>query len=496
MNEQLQTQEMTNVTTRQELTLMQQAMLVTKQTEPSYAQSLIRTLAEQAMVGTVTWQTSLTYTISEAVSKLDQLLSKQVTAILHHCDLQKLEGSWRGLHYLVKNTLIGPQLKIRVMNVDQKTLARNLEKAMEFDQSDLFKKVYEEEYGTPGGNPYGLLVADYQIGNSTADINFIENLSGIASAAFCPVITAAAPSLIGLDKWEDLAKPRDLTKVFESPEFVRWNSYRDTEDARFVTLTLPQTLARLPYGKCNNPVEAFDYEELPITSNHQTIKVSVDNYCWMNTSYVFATRITNAFAEFGWCTAIRGAEGGGKVSGLPMHTFMSDDGDIDLQCPTQIGITDRREAELSRAGFLPLSHYKGTDYAVFFGGQTTQKPKRYDDHDANANAEISARLPYLMATSRIAHYLKVMARDKIGSFLEIQDAQKWLNAWILNYVNSNQDSGQILKSRYPLADAKIEVHEVPGKPGSFQAIAWLRPWLQLEELTTSLRLVANIPTKS
>jgi type VI secretion system protein ImpC len=360
----------------------------------------------------------------------------------------------------------------------------------------MFKKLYENEFGMPGGEPYGALIGDYEFTNHPEDIDLLSNMSNVAAAAFCPFISAADHKLMGLESWTELAKPRDLEKIFESVEYIRWRSYRDTEDSRFVTLTMPRVLSRLPYGANTKPIEEFAYEESPDDAQGRPQALPHDNYCWMNASYVMGARLTEAFAKYGWCTAIRGAEGGGKVEGLPAHIFTSDDGDPDLKCPTEIGITDRRENELSKLGFLPLCHYKNTDYAVFFGAQSTQKPKIYDRPEATANAAISARLPYMMATGRFAHYLKVMARDKIGSFMEASDVEAWLNRWILNYVSGNPDAGQEMKARYPLAAAKIKVEEVPGKPGAYNAVAWLRPWLQLEELTTSLRMVARIPNLS
>ncbi len=476
-----------------ETSLLDQVVQATRQTERSEAENLLRTLTQEALKGTVVWDRNLTKTVDTAVAKIDELISGQITAILHNAEFQKLEGSWRGLNYLVKNSTLSNGLRIRVLNTTKSALTKNLEKATDFDQSDLFKKIYEEEFGTPGGAPYSALIGDFEIDNVPTDIDLMRNISGVAAAAFCPFITAAGPGMLGLDSWEALAKPTDLAKTFASSEYARWNGYRDTEDSRFVTLVLPRTLARTPYGKAGLPVESFKYEELELTESGKAKKIPHNKYCWMNTAYVMGTRLTNAYAEFGWCTAIRGAEGGGKVTGLNTHTFVTDDGDLDMKCPTEIGITDRREAELSAQGFLPLCHYKNTDYSVFFGAQTTQKPKQFDEADATANAEISARLPCIMATSRIAHYLKVMARDKIGSFMEVSDVEKWLNRWINDYVNSNPDSGQELKSRYPLREAKIQVKEVPGKPGSYNAVAWLQPWLQLEELSTTLKLVARIP---
>ncbi|MDF2868016.1 MAG: type secretion protein EvpB/VC family [Gammaproteobacteria bacterium] len=488
----LQTQE--QATEQTSMSLLEQAISATKQTERSQAELLLKTLTEQALSGTVTWDKNLTKTIKSAIKALDDKVSKQLATIMHAPEVQKLEGSWRGLQYLVKNSLCSSTLKIRVMNLGKNELYKDLDKAIEFDQSEMFKKLYEYEYGTPGGEPYGVLLGDYEFTNHPQDLELLTNMSGVAAAAFCPFISAADPGMLGLEQWSDLAKPRDLEKIFDSVEYAKWRGFRDTEDARYTTLVMPRVLARLPYGKNTQAIEAFDFEEVELIEGSNMAKpVEHTDYCWMNAAYVLGARLTNAFAQYGWCTAIRGAEGGGKVEGLPTHIFMSDDGDPDMKCPTEIGITDRREAELSKMGFLPLCHYKNTDYAVFFGAQTAQKSKLYDSHAATANAAISARLPYLLASSRFAHYLKVLARDKVGSFMEAADAEKWLNNWIGQYVNASPDSGQDMKAKYPLAEAKVEVKEIPGKPGSYNAVAWLRPWLQLEELSTSLRLVARIP---
>jgi len=470
-----------------EVSLLEQAIGATKQTERSRAEELLRTLTGEAMKGTVTWDRNLTRTLNAAISTVDAAISRQLAAVMHHADFQKLEGSWRGLHHLVMNSETGTSLKIKVFNVTKKALFKDLDKAVEFDQSQLFKKLYENEFGIPGGEPYGSLVGDYEFTNHPEDVELLSKVSNVAAAAFCPFVSAAGAGMFGFDSWEELANPRDLEKIFDSVEYTKWRSFRESEDARFVTLVLPRVLARLPYGESTSPIEEFGYEEVDAGAPDH------EEYCWMNAAYVMATNLTAAFSSTGWCTAIRGAEGGGKVEGLPSHTFTSDDGDPDMKCPTELGITDRREAELSKLGFLPLCHYKNTDYAVFFGAQTAQKPKKYDRPEATANAAISARLPYIMATSRFAHYLKVMARDKIGSFMEATECENWLNRWILNYVNGNPDSGAAMKARYPLAEAKIQVKEVPGAPGSYHAVAWMRPWLQMEELTASMRMVASIP---
>lgn len=478
------------------VSILDQVVAATKQTEPDRAQDLVKTLVEQALTGTVTFDKNLTRTIDRAIAAIDRKLSAQLNEVIHNEKFLKLEGTWRGLHHLVQNSETGSSLKLKVLNATKRDLTRDLTKAVEFDQSQLFKKIYENEFGSPGGEPYGALIGDYEWTNHPDDIETLRLISNVAAGAFAPFISAAGSQLFGFSDWTELSKPRDLAKIFETQEYTTWRSFRDSEDSRFVSLVMPRVIARLPYGAATKPIEEFGYEEAPSDASGAALPMKHNEYCWMNAAYAMGTRLTDAFAKYGFCTAIRGAEGGGKVEGLPYHVFTSDDGDLDAKCPTEIGITDRREFELSNQGFLPLCHYKNTDYAVFFGAQSTQKPKKYDRPEATSNAAISARLPYLMATSRFAHYLKVMARDKIGSFMEASDCERWLNRWIMNYVNANENAGQDMKAKYPLRDAKVEVKEIPGKPGSYNAVAYLRPWLQMEELTTSLRMVARIPQKT
>ncbi|HVV67762.1 MAG TPA: type VI secretion system contractile sheath large subunit [Gammaproteobacteria bacterium] len=488
-----QTQNLSQKHIHAETSLLEQAINVTWQTERSEAEQLLRTLSEEALKGTISWDSNLIATINAAIKGIDEIISKQLAVIMHQEKFKKLEGSWRGLHYFVTNTETNANLRIKVLNISREALGKDLSKASEFDQSQLYKLVYETEFGAPGGEPYGALIGDYEFSNHPEDIELLTKISNVAAAGFCPFISAASPKLFGFNSWTRLSHPRDLESIFNSVEYAKWRSLRESEDSRFLTLTMPRVLARAPYGQLTRPIEEFNYEEgLPNTEG-KPLKLAHDDYCWMNAAYALGTRLTNAFSRSGWCTAIRGPEGGGRINNLPLHTFISDDGDLDAACPTEIGITDRREAELGRLGFLPLCHYKNTDYAVFFGAQTLQKAQKYDKPEATANAAISARLPYLMATSRFAHYLKVMGRDKIGSFMEAEEVEAWLNNWLNNYVNGNAESGQDMKARFPLAEARVQVEAVPGRPGAYQAVAWLRPWLQLEELTTSLRLVANIP---
>jgi type VI secretion system protein ImpC len=478
------------------LNILDQVVAATKQTEPDRAQDLVKTLVEQALSGTVTFDKNLTRTFNAAIAAIDRKLSTQLNAIIHDPKFLKLEGSWRGLNYLVMNSETGTSLKLRVLNVTKRELNRDLTKAVEFDQSQLFKKIYENEFGTPGGEPYGSLIGDYEWTNHPDDIDTLRLISNVAAASFAPFVSAAGAQMFGFSDWTELSKPRDLAKIFETAEYTKWRSFRDSEDSRFVSLVLPRVIARLPYGSATKPIDEFAYEEAPYDANGAALPMQHHDYCWMNAAYTMGARLTDSFAQSGFCVAIRGAEGGGKVEGLANHVFTSDDGDLDTKCPTEIGITDRREFELSNQGFLPLCHYKNTDYAVFFGAQSAQKPKKYDRPDATANAAISARLPYIMATSRFAHFLKVMARDKIGSFMEASDCEIWLNRWIKNYVNANENAGQESKAKYPLREARVEVKEIPGKPGSYNAVAYMRPWLQMEELTTSMRMVARIPQKA
>lgn len=476
--------------------LLEQVVAATKQTEPDRAQELVKTLVEQALTGTVTFDRTLQRTFDGAIALIDQKLSAQLNAIIHHSRFLQLEGTWRGLNYLVMNSETGTALKLRVSNISKRELNRDLTRAVEFDQSQLFKQIYENEFGIAGGEPYGALIGDYEWTAHPDDIETLRLVSQVAAAAFAPFISGVGARMFGFQEWPELSKPRDLAKIFETQEYTKWRSLRDSEDARFVNLVMPRVIARLPYGAATKPIDEFAYEEAPFDASGAALAMKHGEYCWMNAAYVMGARLTDAFAKTGFCTAIRGAENGGKVENLPYHVFTSDDGDLDAKCPSEIGITDRREKELSDLGFLPIVHYKNTDYSVFFGAQSIQKPKKYDRPAATANAALSARLPYLMATSRFAHYLKVIARDWIGSFMEATDAERRMNRWINNYVNSNESAGPEMKARFPLREARVEVSEIPGAPGSYNAIAYLRPWLQLEELTTSMRLVARLPPKA
>lgn len=473
-----------------------QAIAATPQAQPDEARRLVETFLLEAQRKTVTFDRNLTRSINEAISTLDKQISRQLNEIMHHPRFAKLEGSWRGLHYLVKNSETGTNLKIRVLNAGKEELAKNLERAVEFDQSALFRAIYEDEFGQAGGDPYGALIGDYEWTTHPEDIQALRGIAQVAAAAFAPFISAAAPSLCGFKSWTELPRTRDLKTIFDTSKYTAWRSFRDMDESRFVSLVMPRVLARLPYGKETKRAEGFNYEEAPIDEDGTPRAMEHDNYCWMNAAYAAGVRLTSAFAEYGFCTAIRGKDSGGRVDNLPLHVFTSQDGDDEGKCPAEVLIPDRREKELSDCGFLPLIHYKNTDYAVFIGGQTTHKPKKQDTPDATANEQISARLPYLMATSRFAHYLKIMARDKIGSAMEAEDCERWLNRWIMQYTNGNPDGGEEMRARFPLREAQISVVSVPGAPGEYRAVAHLRPWLQFEALTASLRLVADIPKRT
>ncbi|MCI0640631.1 MAG: type VI secretion system contractile sheath large subunit [Gemmataceae bacterium] len=430
-------------------------------------------------------ETNIKYWIKE----IDKKLSAQLNEIMHQEAFQKLEATWRGLHYLVMQSETGDNLKIKVLNVTKRELAKDLEKAIEFDQSALFKKIYEEEYGQLGGEPFGMLIGDYEFGRGAEDVAMLDRIAKVAAASHAPFVSASSPGMFNFDRFTELTAPRDLAKIFQSVEYAGWKSFRESEDSRYVALTLPHVLARLPYGEKFKRVDEFDFEEMVDGTDH-------DKYLWMNAAWAYATRITDCFSKFGWMARSRGVEGGGKVEGLPVHTFPTDEGGVAMKCPTEIAISDRREFELSNLGFLPLIHCKNRDYAAFMGAQSAQKPKTYFAADANSNAELSAKFNFIMCVSRFAHYLKVMARDKIGSFMEVKDCEKWLNEWIMNYVLGNPETaGDEAKARAPLAAAKVEVKEVKGKPGWYEAVAYLRPHFQLEALSTSMRLVAEIPKK-
>ena len=472
--------------------IVEKSKVAKSSAEHERAKDIISELVNQVMKGTVVVSENLAATIDARVAELDQLISDQLSAIMHAPEFQKLEGSWTGLNYLVKNTATGQNLKVKVLNVTKKELIKDFQVALEFDQSAMFKKIYEEEFGTFGGAPFGALLGDFEVTRQPEDMYFVEQMSHIAAAAHAPFISAASPELFGLETYSDLGKPRDLSKVFDTVEYAKWKSFRESEDARYVGLTLPRFLGRLPFNpKDGITVEGFNFVEDVDGTDHS-------KYLWCNAAYAFGAKLTSAFENFGWCAAIRGVEGGGLVEDLPTHTFKTDEGEVALKCPTEIAITDRREKELSDLGFISLVHCKNTDYAAFFGAQSAQKAKKYNTDSANANAVLSAQLQYIFAVSRIAHYMKAMMRDKIGSFAAASNVEDFLNRWLTQYVLLDDNASQEAKAQFPLREASVQVSEVPGRPGVYRAVSFLRPHFQLDELSVSLRLVAELPqsTKS
>lgn len=453
-------------------------------------ESAVQTLAEQVLQGVSVVSDDAIKSIQSIIAEIDKKLSEQVNLVLHNPEFQKLEGAWRGLHHLVNNTETDEMLKIRVMNISKKDLGKTLKKfkGTAWDQSPIFKKFYEEEYGQFGGAPYGCIVGDYHFDHSPPDVELLTGMAQVAAACHSPFIAGADPTLFQMDSWQELNDRRDLTKIFQTPEYASWRSLRESDDSRYLALTMPRFLARQPYGARTNPVEEFDFEE-------DTDGADSSKFAWANSAYAMATNINQSFKFYGWCSQIRGIESGGAVEGLPVHTFPTDDGGVDMKCPIEIAISDRREAELSKNGFLPLIHKKNSDFAAFLGAQSLHKPAEYDDPDATANANLGARLPYLFATCRFAHYLKCIVRDKIGSFKEKDDMQVWLNNWIKKYVLSNPATAtDDDKARRPLAGAEVVVEEIEGNPGMYSSKFFLRPHYQLEGLTVSLRLVSKLPS--
>jgi len=474
----------------QDLNLLEQIMtegkLARDPEQQDYARDLIGEFIDSVVAEGSDVSSDTVAMINQKIAEIDALIGDQLNEIMHAEEFQEIESTWRGMHYLVMNTETSTRLKLRVLNTNKKDLLNDLEKAVEFDQSALFKKVYEEEYGTFGGAPFTCLLGNFEFGRHPQDMALLNKLAEVAAAAHAPLLSAANPRLFDMDSFTELGVPRDLAKIFESAELIKWRSFRDSEDSRYVALTLPHILLRLPYGPDTVPVEGMNFVEDVDGRDHK-------KYLWGNAAWALGARITDAFAKHSWLAAIRGVEGGGLVQGLPTHTFMTDEGDIALKCPTEIAITDRREKELSDLGFISLCHCKGTDYAAFFGGQTAQHPKKYNLDMANANAALSARLPYVLNASRFAHYIKAIMRDKIGSFLTAANVEQYMNTWIANYVLLTDDAPQATKAKFPLREARVDVREIPGKPGSYNATVFLKPHFQMEELTASIRLVAELP---
>jgi type VI secretion system protein ImpC len=466
--------------------MITQGRLGQTEVERQKGKAWVSELVDQVLDGQIQVDADTDRMLGERIKQLDELISLQLNEVMHAEEFQKLEGSWRGLNYLVANTETGTMLKIKVLNVSKKDILKDFGSNNDWEVSATFKQIYEQEYGTLGGQPYGCLIGDFEITRHPQDIQFLTNMSNIAAASHAPFLTAASPKLFNFEAFTELAGPRDVAKIFDNDAYVAWKDFRKTDDSKYVGLCLPHILMRLPYGKETAPVEEFDYEEKVDGRDHK-------KYLWGNAAYALGTRVTDAFAKYEWCAAIRGVEGGGLVEGLPAHTFQTDDGDYTVKCPTELAITDRRENELAKLGFIPACHYKGTTNAVFMATQSANQATQYLTPDANANARLSSQLQYIFAVSRFAHYLKAMMRDKIGRFMSREQCQKFLNEWITNYICLDDFATQETKAKLPLREARIEVSEDPAKPGVYSAVAFLRPHFQLDELSVSLRLVAKLP---
>lgn len=470
-------------------TIINNTQAIRKESDRKKVKTQIDSFLGEVASGAVIVSNDLVGSIEQRIASIDELLSAQVSLIMHSPEFKQLESSWCGLHKLVQSS-VTENTHVRVFNCTKKQLLNDFKSASDFDQSVLFKAVYESEYGTFGGLPYSAFVGDFNFDNTAEDIMLLEHISHVAAAAHAPFLSAAHPGLLSMNSFSEMPRPRDLSKLFETSDYARWKSFRLTDDARYVGLTLPRVIGRLPYGAKTVTAETFNFEEL-----HNEHDIS-ESYVWINAAYELAGRMVEAFEEYGWCAAIRGVEGGGLVKSLPAHSFSADNGETVLQCPTEVAISDRREKELADLGFIPLVYCKGTDYAAFFAVQSVNKALKYNSDSANANAKLSSQLPYILTTSRFAHYLKVMVRDKIGSFVSQQECQLYLQEWINQYVLVTDDAGPELKAKKPLREARIDVQEIPGSPGQFRAIAYLRPHYQLEGLTLSLRLVAELPAPS
>jgi len=476
-------------TTTQEVSLLDQIVdegrLARDPEARERGKDLVKQFVAQFLEGSMTLSRDSEAMINARIAQIDHLISIQLNEVMHNAAFQKLEASWRGLRYLLDHSETGENLKIKVMNCSKKDLLRDLQRASEFDQSAMFKKVYEEEFGIFGGHPFGALIGDYEFGKGPEDLELLEKISQVAAAAHAPFLSAADSSIFNLDSFSELGAPRDLAKVFDTTEYAKWKSFRSSDDARYVALTVPHILMRDPYGKKGRAVDQFDYEEAVDGTEH-------NKYLWGNAAWALGSRITESFAKYNWCASIRGVEGGGKVEGLTVHNFTTDDGDIAMKCPTETAITDRREKELADLGFVPLVHCKNTDYAAFFSVQSAQKAKKYDTDAATANARLATNLSYILAVSRFGHYLKAMMRDKIGSFMSRGECEAFLNRWIMGYVIDSSAPADA-KASHPLSEARIDVVDVPGKPGAYRAVAFMKPHFQLDELTVSMRLVADLP---
>jgi type VI secretion system protein ImpD len=463
--------------------------------EPSPAAALALWTGWIAAPGARPDKEQLCRLLGRDIARLDAVLTRQVNAILHHPSFQKLEASWRGLRYLVEQSENAENVKIRLLSVSWREIARDAERAIEFDQSQLFRKVYSDEFGTPGGEPFSVLLGDYQIRPfpsaeyPTDDVAALTAVSHVAAAAFAPFIASADPAMFALDDFTGLQQPLNLSKTFDQLEYLKWRAFRDTEDARFVGLTMPRVLARLPYEDDGSRVDGFRFRE-------ETEGPDRGKYLWGSAAYAFGAVLVRAFDRSGWLAGIRGVSrddvSGGLAPDLPVHCFTTDRRGVAPKCSTDAIITDAQEHELSELGFIPLCHCADTELSAFFTNQSVQKPRVYDEPAATMNARISAMLQYMLCVSRFSHYLKVAARDKIGSFTEAEQCESYLYKWLQQYVTSDGDATPEVKAEYPLREAGVRVREQPGKPGSYLCVAHLWPHYELDELVATVKVTTEL----
>lgn len=444
-------------------------------------------LCELSKIGNVNTEQNVITCLDKEIVNIQEQLSWYLNAILHNKDFQRIEGSWTAIYRLIKNINLSSSLKIRLLDISVDEIRDDLENATEFDQSDLFKKLYEDEYGSPGGEPISCLIFDYYMRKNMQDFYLISQLADTVSAAHIPTIASVDPSMFDIKEFSSLYEPKDLHEVFENIQLAPWHSFRQKDSARYITMVLPKVLQRLPYGE-NNSIKTFGFKEQIDPNNNS-------DFCWGNAAYSMAQCIANAFDQYGWVSAIRGVDSGGKVEDLPLHSYTSLSGELSYLCPTEIAITDRREKELSDLGFLPLCYFKKTNYAVFFGGQTAILPTKYSEDSATANSQLSSSLPCLLSASRFVHYMKCMIRDYIGSISSQDDIQMKLQKWLAGYVTLNTAASMEVKARFPLAAAKVQVFEKLGEPGQYYAVVYVKPHFQLESIDISTRLVAELPSK-
>jgi type VI secretion system protein ImpC len=468
--------------------IVAQSRVAKSDEERQRAKGLITEFVDEVMKGTITQSTDVAASIEVRIAEIDRLISEQLSAIMHSEPFQKLEASWRGLDYLVRETPNRSNLQIKVLNCSKKDLFKDMRNSKSYDQSALYKKVYSEEFDVYGAAPYAAMIGDYEFGRDQQDVELLEKVAQVAAAAHAPFLSATAPDMFGQESFTNLLRPAKLAKIFDQVEYARWRTFRNSEDSRYVGLTLPHVLGRPPHDPKNQLFDDFKFEEDVSGKDHS-------KYLWTNAAYALGTRLTNAFSDYGWCAAIRGIEGGGQVTGLPMHTFTTDEGETIMKCPTEIAIPETREKELADMGFIPLVNYKDTDTGVFISTQSCNKAKEYDDPAASASARLSSQLQYIMAVSRFAHYFKAIVRDKLGSAMSRVEVEKFLKRWVMQYVVEDDEAGFQIKAEKPLREASVEVVEVPGKPGVYRAVAFLKPHFQLDEIRIAMRLVAELPSK-